>query len=431
MSDLTPPLNLPVAKEEEKSSSAIPPVSSVPPAAIPNLKFKVRTMGTDLQSLKEGKLPAGQEVEIAPSPSSAELKKTLSPLLPASSSKEADFVLEKGKLGGRITLFSRFKKILGLDTKKKEKEVKITPPPIVVSPPLPVSVSPPVPPPPLKQAPVLPLPSKNQDIKVPPVKRFDIFSSKITWAIITIVVLAVGGFWLFSGSTKPTIEKTPESSPSAAFSPTPTPVSTAAERTSLIKIFNNYEPLVLSSAISSPGDLRKEAIAILLRYSQKNILLDPKDEQGEDFSFTAFLDRFLISFPANLASYVDNQNFFLILTKQNETFADGNFSTSPDPTNWRLGLIVRVVDNQKVRSLLFDWETSLVEDFSNFYGLPITAMTAQDNIYRDTPLRFWNFSYPDRSLDYAVLTAINNDDYLVLANSREQIFSIIDILLGF
>lgn len=49
--------------------------------------------------------------------------------------------------------------------------------------------------------------------------------------------------------------------------------------------------------------------------------------------------------------------------------------------------------------------------------------------YRQIPVRYQNFSYADQSLDYGIVTASNNKNYLVITSSRESLFFVIDQLM--
>ncbi|OGN12734.1 MAG: hypothetical protein A3C71_01610 [Candidatus Yanofskybacteria bacterium RIFCSPHIGHO2_02_FULL_43_15c] len=78
----------------------------------------------------------------------------------------------------------------------------------------------------------------------------------------------------------------------------------------------------------------------------------------------------------------------------------------------------------------------MAQDFDDFYGLegvnpyPLDVRLS-DSFYRGVKIRYANFSYANQAIDYAIITAKNGNDYLIIANSREQVYSIIDKLLGF
>jgi hypothetical protein len=69
---------------------------------------------------------------------------------------------------------------------------------------------------------------------------------------------------------------------------------------------------------------------------------------------------------------------------------------------------------------------------AELFGYDIAKQAAASfasGTYRQVPLRYKNFPGPDRSLDYGIVTASNNKNYLVLAGSREAMFYAIDQLM--
>jgi hypothetical protein len=55
--------------------------------------------------------------------------------------------------------------------------------------------------------------------------------------------------------------------------------------------------------------------------------------------------------------------------------------------------------------------------------------TFSSGTYRATQVRYRNFPYADRSIDFANVHASNGKDYLVLSGSREAMFFAIDQLM--
>jgi len=185
-------------------------------------------------------------------------------------------------------------------------------------------------------------------------------------------------------------------------------------------------------------NLKSEAIPVSNKSStDKNTLVFVKEGSGDFYKFSNFLDRFSISFPANLASSVDNDDFGVILTKQAEFFDEsGKMVASPSAEMLlkpKMALAVRVVDATEVQTQLISWEDTIIDSFREFYDLPpqFGDISFSENFYRGVKIRYANFPHADKSIDYTIITAKNGNDYLVIANSREQIFSIVDKLLGF
>ena len=54
-----------------------------------------------------------------------------------------------------------------------------------------------------------------------------------------------------------------------------------------------------------------------------------------------------------------------------------------------------------------------------------------DTNYNGVSIRYKNFPYADKSVDYAIVTALNGKNYLVITGSREAMYGSIDKLKGF
>ena len=63
-----------------------------------------------------------------------------------------------------------------------------------------------------------------------------------------------------------------------------------------------------------------------------------------------------------------------------------------------------------------------------------TLTQFSDNIYRGSSIRYVNFPYPDKSIDYVILKPFfvgdNDVNYLIFTSSRESMFKIVDTLVG-
>ncbi len=51
-----------------------------------------------------------------------------------------------------------------------------------------------------------------------------------------------------------------------------------------------------------------------------------------------------------------------------------------------------------------------------------------DNTYNGTAVRYINFPDANSTIDYAIIQATNSESYLVVVNSKEHIYSIINKL---
>jgi len=94
----------------------------------------------------------------------------------------------------------------------------------------------------------------------------------------------------------------------------------------------------------------------------------------------------------------------------------------------RLGIIISLTESADLVQELKNWETSIVSDLEPFFmdlaKQPATADGFQDNVYKETNIRYLNFNDPNLSIDYAV-----KDDKLIITTSRNSMFAVIDALI--
>jgi len=78
-------------------------------------------------------------------------------------------------------------------------------------------------------------------------------------------------------------------------------------------------------------------------------------------------------------------------------------------------------------SILQGWESTMSTDLSGVMAITPTKNTGAftSTNYDGVLVRFKNFSYPDHSIDYALVSS-NGKTYLIFAGSREAMFATID-----
>jgi hypothetical protein len=118
---------------------------------------------------------------------------------------------------------------------------------------------------------------------------------------------------------------------------------------------------------------------------------------------------------------------------QKEQFdANGSPVTSTN-ARVRLILIGEAGNASGANQAMSEWETTgLVAHLANLLGIdPAKAAigTFSSGTYRTTAIRYQNFPYADTSIDWAIVSASNGKNYLVIASSRESIFFAIDQLM--
>lgn len=138
-------------------------------------------------------------------------------------------------------------------------------------------------------------------------------------------------------------------------------------------------------------------------------------------NFSAFVSAALIQVPQELIAFIDDKNFYLSLQLK----TDGKYSDS---------FIVKLNNAAGIDAVLKGWESSLSQNLKDVFSLNLTKAESVgflDNTYQGTAIRYQNFPDPNKTIDYAVVTMPNGNQYLVATNSREHMFAVIDKLLGF
>lgn len=267
-------------------------------------------------------------------------------------------------------------------------------------------------------------PVPTSAIAVPP-KKTAVFNRWTLIAIVVLVVVAGGGYWFYFLREDIT--------PVVTSSPTPT--STPDFLKPLKLIFASSDSVVVPdlASLDDMEPLNLVLSQVVLGESSKNLFLTPENETGEPVTFSSFVSRFLVNQNQSLIDNVTDKRFGLVISRQQEKFDDlGKPITDAEPET-RTALIVEITDAVVARIAMSEWEQTLSDDLAELFQ--ITEASEQDifenNKYRDVDIRFMNFPYPDRSIDYALVSSANNNTYLVIASSREQVYSIVDTLLGF
>lgn len=430
---------------------------TTPPAAFSMAtKSFIRTMERDIQAVKEGRAPQRIETQIPSVPlASSAAEKIPDYKLPPAPSSLAEAQL--GKLEKRFTPLTGWSK----EEKREEKKVEISLPS-----PEPSSVkietekpqSPPdasvyfleslkTSPPPEKNIPEFRKPEPQKETYVMPAEpsdagkpqpflgvgirqmaanplfRFLRLNAKKIVISLALIVVVVGGYWFF-------VLRSPGDH-KVFVTPEPT-FSTSPELSKLYTFFSSRHTLLIPSDTISRISLEPSLVDISFQDKGKNILINPYDERGKKFNFSRFFEQFLLDYPANLLSFIDQDDFDLILSRQTEKFNEQGKPTKDTRQELRVAFAVRVVNFSQTKEMMINWEDNLRHDLESFFEISgdRDGRGFSETSYRDVPVRYLNVSFPDRSVDYTLLTALDGDDYLVIANSREQTFSIIDNLLG-
>jgi len=251
-----------------------------------------------------------------------------------------------------------------------------------------------------------------------------IIGSGMTTGIVSTMILAVAAYGLiyyFFLREEAIITTTP--------TPTPVTTSPAAETNELEEIFRTTSITTFSIPTDSNllipefrSFLEKET---LTQKEFKRIRFLPV-QPSEMLTLTMLFNKLDIKHPAELNNWIKNNNI-VFLYSQMENF------NGPNNTNKRVGFIVEIKNTTKVAEVMKNWEATMADDFKNFFGIDPSkeaSIPFLDNEYRTVKIRYKNFSLPDRTIDYAIVSSLTGRYYLILTNSRESIYSPTDKIKG-
>lgn len=160
------------------------------------------------------------------------------------------------------------------------------------------------------------------------------------------------------------------------------------------------------------GSLNKEPL-VSSREPGLYKIFDPSS--GQRYTLSEFLGGLLIQAPAELVAAAKGNFYLTVLYKSDNV--DG------------YGLLIELNDSASGLTAMGNWEGTMTQDLKDLFLLnPVNSASATflDNVYQGAAIRYRNFPDPNLTVDYAVVTAGNGESYLVITNSREHMYAIID-----
>ncbi len=243
-----------------------------------------------------------------------------------------------------------------------------------------------------------------------------------------ILILAISAYWFFAIRDTGDVALTPTASPTTSSYPSPTPEvkfsNIFSGQTNDYKLpdkgdsFSFFLTKIESEKIAS-GSLEKTDVEIMV--ASQSVKLNPADMLG----------KYLISYPEQIKSVLSEKDSQLLVYGQKEHFDTKGKLVPNSKTDTRLVIISEAKSTSSTQGAMSSWEQTMPEDLSSIFGLNYkkgSAVTFSDNIYNGIKIRYSNFNYPDRSIDYAIVTASNKKNYLVITNSRESMYATINAL---
>lgn len=357
------------ARPETPKITLTPPKAETPGA--PVFKSSIRTMQEDITAIKKGQIPTGVQVEkqsekdVTPPPAGAPGPKITMPPKPAPEIKLGE--LEKSKpLPGTKPSF---------------------PPPMPAVPPA---------------GPM----SKPAGLSVP--TGGGINKKRLIFLTAGLIIVAfLVWFFALRGPSVPEVAISP--TPTYTVTPTSTPVS----------IEDSFS-IVDSASISLGADfitrfnnsINKELL-ISSREPALYKVLNPTS--GNRYTLSEFLSGLLVQAPTELSA-ATNDSFFLSVIDKSDN-VDG------------YGLLIELNDPVSALTAMGNWEGTMSQDLKDLFLLNLAkaaTTTFLDNSYQGIAIRYRNFPDPNKTIDYAVVAAKNGKTFLVITNSREHMYSVID-----
>ena len=357
-----------MARTEVPKTTLTSPKAETPGATV--FKSSIRTMQEDISAIKKGQTPAGFQIE---------------------KQSEKDIVPPPETPGPKITMPPKPAPEIRLGELEKSR-------------PFP-GIKPPSPPPMPAVPPAGPVP-KPAGLSVP--MGGGINKKRLIFLAAGLVIVAFL-IWFFAlrGLLVPEVAVSP--TPTLSVTPTSTPVS----------IEDSFS-IVDSVSISLGADfttrfdnsINKEPL-ISSREPALYKVLNPTS--GNRYTLSEFLSGLLVQAPTELSAATNNSFFLSVIDKSDNV--DG------------YGLLIELNDPASALTAMGNWEGTMSQDLKDLFLLNLAKAaitTFLDNTYQGVAIRYRNFPDPNKTIDYAVVAAKNGKTYLVITNSREHIYSVID-----
>lgn len=267
--------------------------------------------------------------------------------------------------------------------------------------------------------------SPVSSVSIPPAEPASMLRKLIFGGVAAVILFAVifGVVSLFGGGDSS--EATPSPTPSAGAS-TPVLGKSLSSYFGAPKVTAHLKSDTLArtdfaSALTTIAPLAKQATSVAV------------DINGTPATAAQFLDIMLDGgVPSELATTFAS-DWTLLAFGQTEAYNASGAADPGTPTATRLALVIELANASKANQALQAWEgAGLASAAAPFLGYDTTLRLVSGfsgGTYRQIAVRYWNFPYADRSIDYGIGLASNGKNYLVLTGSRQSMFFGIDQLM--
>lgn len=252
-------------------------------------------------------------------------------------------------------------------------------------------------------------------VGAPPAVSGGGMGKKLLLGAVVLVVVIVLIYFVSSlfGGGEPAPTETPTAAPTAA--PTLRPTTRGLD-----SYFGLPSGTLDLSAAATQADIRARLAELV-----------PAAEQGRRVELRNTLSFAAIA-PTTVSAGLGTETGIIVFG-QNERFGNDGLPLSGQTPEARIIEVFEVADASATGQGMQSWETaSLVADLHTQLDYdPAQSIVSgfTDATYRTVPVRYWNFPYADRSVDWAIVPASNGKNYLVIAGSRQGMFFATDQLL--
>lgn len=269
-----------------------------------------------------------------------------------------------------------------------------------------------------------PMPKKEalQQIVIPEGGKKMIGGNLLYIGITALVVLAGAAYWFFV-IRNPAI-------PKAVI--TPTPSASPMPVTTLNQLLSDALPvdIDLSESANPLVDFNEAVKAQTISGGTTDKLNIKINIGGAEPALTDIFDKFLISYPAQFKTILGGETAVLLYGQKEMFTAKGLPDTSATNVK-KLIFVTEVNDLAMAASISKEWEPTMADRLKGIFELDVkkaASKTFLSSLYRETDIKYINFAYPDKTIDYAIIRASNEKNYLVVSGSREAMYEIVDKL---
>jgi hypothetical protein len=240
-------------------------------------------------------------------------------------------------------------------------------------------------------------------------------------------VALVAGFayWFFvlRSPAPEIVVETPTPTPTETMAPTPTPTLTS--------IFSGVNT---QTVLLSPGETGSNFVKNISNgtINGGEFIKIYTSENDMSLPITQLLDSFKLAYPAGLKDLM-GQDYAIFAYGQREIFDSKGQIKTDAVVEKRLVMIGEITDPAAVSQLGRVWETDMANNLKTIFQIDPKKQASpnfSDNSYKGVAIRYKNFKYSDRTIDYAIVPALNGKTYMVITGSRESIFATIDKLVS-